>query len=80
MTKPKSHLPADRAVEQVYSIALHDVRRMIETMRPDTRLVAHIYKRLAKAIAEVHMFPELEKYAEGAADLADALGDGPANT
>jgi hypothetical protein len=53
-----------RERERVYSIALHDVRRMIEHMRPDDLLVSYIYRRLAKAIAEVY-----------GADLPDAHSD-----
>jgi hypothetical protein len=81
MTPTKSRKADDeRSAEQVYSIALHDVRRMIETMRADEKLVAYIYKRLSRAVAEVHHLPELVEYAMGASGLMEALGDGPADT
>jgi hypothetical protein len=47
----------DRRIDQVYSIAVHDVRRMIETLRPDDTLMSLIFRRLAKAISEAYDAP-----------------------
>lgn len=49
MTTPKQHV----AREQVYSLAVHDIRRAIETLRPDDLLLAYILRRLAQAFREV---------------------------
>ena len=41
-----------RERERVLFLAIHDVRRMIQTMRPDDLLVSRIDHRLAKGVAE----------------------------
>jgi len=39
---------------RIYEIALHDVRRAIDTLAPDDHLIGHIYRRLARAVAEAY--------------------------
>jgi hypothetical protein len=46
---------SDRVVrerERVLFLAIHDVRRMIQTMHPDELLVSHIDRRLSRGVAE----------------------------
>ena len=39
---------------RIYEIALHDVRRAIDTLAPDDHLIGHIYRRLARAVSEAY--------------------------
>lgn len=39
---------------RIYEVAVHDVRRMIETMAPDDHLMSHIYRRLARAVTDAY--------------------------
>lgn len=54
MTAAARKLAYARAREQIYSLAVHDVRRMCEKMAPDDLLISHIFRRLAKAVAEAY--------------------------
>jgi hypothetical protein len=41
-----------RERERVLFLAIHDVRRMIQTMRPDDLLVSHIDRRLLQGVTD----------------------------
>ena len=58
MAEQSSTLMEELNRRRVYELALHDVRRAIETMKPDEILVGHIYARLAKAVAEAYGLPD----------------------
>jgi hypothetical protein len=53
---PAADLSA-RERARILATAIHDVRRMVLTLRQDDLLVDHIYRRLSKGIAEADALP-----------------------
>lgn len=39
---------------RIYEVALHDVRRAIDTVAPEDHLIGYIYRRLARAVSEAY--------------------------